>query len=50
MKTDSQSEKKTKKTKRKLLFILSQAVGNASFLTLKIFTCTDGKGRFMFAI
>lgn len=39
-----------KKKKRKSLFILSQAVRNASCLTLKVFTCADGKGRLMSAI
>lgn len=35
--------------KNKLLFILSPAAGNAS-CSLKISTCTDGKGGCMFTI
>lgn len=36
--------------KPKLLFILGQTPRNASCLTLKISTCTVGKGGYMFAI
>lgn len=38
------------KKRKKSLFILSQAVRNASFLTLKVFMCAYGEGRLMSAI